>query len=75
MFSCFHFVLLISEIESQKRSKLKNEPFPDSVETLKWRISKYKEYIEINVKNTHYINCTNEIKNVFNEIIKIINED
>lgn len=71
----FHFVLLISESESQKRSKLKNEPFPDSPETLKWRISKYEEYIKMNVENTYYINCAYEIKYVFNQIIKIINED
>ena len=71
----FHFVLLISESESQKRSKLKNEPFPDSPETLKWRISKYEEYIKMNVENTYYINCVYEIKYIFNQIIKIINED
>jgi len=70
----YHFILLISATESQNRSKLKNEPFPDSIETLKWRISRYNEYIKLNVKNTYEINCDYEINYVFNKIIKIINK-
>lgn len=40
------FLLLVPVEESQRRSKLKNEPFPDSPETLAWRLDEYKRLAE-----------------------------
>jgi dTMP kinase len=37
------FLLLVHPNESARRSKLKNEPFPDSPETLVWRYAGYQE--------------------------------
>lgn len=38
------FLLLISVEESQRRSKLKNEPFPDSAEVLATRLAAYRDW-------------------------------
>lgn len=62
-----HFVLLIPKEESQRRSILKNEPFPDSAEVLDKRIKLYKKLIKDSKKYIH-INCMNEIKEVYREI-------
>lgn len=62
-----HFVLLIPREESQRRSILKNEPFPDSAEVIDQRINFYKELIKGSKKYIH-INCMNEIKEVYGEI-------
>lgn len=40
-----HFVLTIPVEESLRRSKLKDEPFPDSEETLKNRLNDYLKFI------------------------------
>lgn len=37
------FLLLVPPEESARRGKLKNEPFPDSPETLAWRYTGYQE--------------------------------
>lgn len=38
------FLLMVPPEESVRRGKLKNEPFPDSPDTLEWR---YKRYLEL----------------------------
>jgi len=43
-----HFVITISIEESTKRSKLKNEPFPDSIEVLRKRLNQYLKFISNN---------------------------
>lgn len=43
-----HFVITISIEESIKRSKLKNEPFPDSIEVLRKRLNQYLKFISNN---------------------------
>lgn len=42
-----HFLFLISVEESLKRSKQKNEPFPDDQETLEKRLSAYENFLKI----------------------------
>ena len=41
-----HYVALITVEESQRRSTIKGEPFPDTEETLKNRLSFYQEYLK-----------------------------
>lgn len=67
----YHFVLTISVEESQKRSKLKNEPFPDSPEVLNYRLNKYLDYC-VNNKNVHHIECNKSIEAVKKEIYTFI---
>lgn len=62
-----HYVLLIPVEESQRRSVLKNEPFPDSAEVLISRIDFYKSLIQASSKYV-YIDCMNKIDIVFNQI-------
>lgn len=40
------FLLIVPVEESQRRSQLKCEPFPDSPETLSWRLDKYRRLAE-----------------------------
>ncbi len=47
-----YFVLTVSLNESQKRSKMKNEPFPDSRETLEKRLEFYLNFVK---KSDSYI--------------------
>ena len=42
----FRFLLIVPPAESARRSILKNEPFPDSLETLEWRYARYQELAE-----------------------------
>ncbi len=62
-----HFLLLIPVEESLRRSKLKNEPFPDSPETLQSRLDMYKDYLN---KKSHFveINCLGTPNEVSQEI-------
>jgi thymidylate kinase len=64
-----HFVITIPVIESQYRSKLKNEPFPDSKEVLESRLKKYLKYVSTN-KNVIHIDGTVKIENIHFEIVK-----
>ena len=63
-----HFVLTISVEESQRRSKLKDEPFPDSIETLKFRLNDYLNYSKKN-KFVMPINCDQSIESIHQIII------
>lgn len=64
-----HFVLTISVKESLIRSKLKNEPFPDSEETLKFRLSEYLNFINNN-REVISINCNQSIETIHQDILK-----
>jgi thymidylate kinase len=63
-----HFILTISVKESQYRSTLKDEPFPDSKETLKFRLDEYLKY-GYNNKFVVEINCEKSIELIHQQII------
>ena len=63
-----HFILTISVKESQYRSTLKDEPFPDSKETLKFRFDEYFKYVNNN-KFVVEINCEKSIELIHKQII------
>lgn len=62
-----HFILTVSVAESQKRSRLKNEPFPDSEDVLSFRLKQYQAYSKLN-RNCFHIDCERPIEEVENEI-------
>ena len=66
-----HFILTISVKESQYRSTLKNEPFPDSKETLKFRLDEYLKYGNNN-KFVVEINCEKSIELIHQQIINCL---
>lgn len=63
-----HFVLTIPVEESLRRSKLKEEPFPDSEETLKTRLDDYLKYVSKS-SNAIHINGNKSINDIHNFII------
>ena len=63
-----HFVLTISTKESQYRSKLKNEPFPDSYETLEFRLDEYLKFGSTH-KVVVQIDCERRIELIHQEIL------
>ena len=63
-----HFVLTISVKESHLRSKLKNEPFPDNEETLKFRLTEYLNFINNN-KEVISIDCDQSIESIHKDIL------
>ena len=64
------FLLLIPVDESQRRSQLKNEPFPDSAETLAKRLNHYQGFRETD-PNWHIIDGTQSISVIAMEIQSI----
>lgn len=66
-----HFVLTIPVKESQRRSKLKNEPFPDSDDILEYRLNRYLEYCSQN-SYMHHIDGTRPVEVVEKEIINLL---
>lgn len=64
------FLLLIPVDESQRRSQLKNEPFPDSAETLAKRLKHYQGFRETD-PSWHTIDGTQSISDVAIEIRSI----
>ena len=66
-----HFILTISVKESQYRSTLKNEPFPDSKETLKFRLDEYLKYGNNN-KFVVEINCEKSKELIHQQIINCL---
>ena len=56
------FLFTLSVEDSMQRSKLKNEPFPDSKDTLKNRIAIYESSILFNGKNWRRINGLDSIE-------------
>lgn len=63
------FLLLIPVEESLRRNKLKNEPFPDSRETLAKRLNFYRQFGAEN--NWQTLNCLNLPKQIHQQIIQI----
>jgi len=63
-----HFVLTISVQESQLRSKLKHEPFPDSYETLEFRLAEYLKYCSTN-REVVQIDCEKRMDLIQREIL------
>jgi len=57
-----HLVLTISVNESIRRSKIKNEPFPDDESYLKKRLDHYLSYSQ--KKNLNVVDCTNDIESI-----------
>jgi len=66
-----HFVLTIPVEESLRRSKLKEEPFPDSEETLKTRLNDYLIFVNQN-SNVIHINGAKKINDIHNFILEQI---
>ena len=66
-----HYIALISVKESQKRSKQKGEPFPDTAETLVNRLLYYEKYIKLS--NGIYINGLEKKLEIHNRIVRDIN--
>ena len=64
-----HFLLLISVKESMKRSLLKDEPFPDTMDTLKKRLSLYELFSKEN-KYLHTIWCNKSVNVITKQIIE-----
>ena len=62
------FCLWIDPNLSLARSKLKDEPFPDDVKTLKSRLLLYKNHYFISTNKYHKIECNGSINEIFNEI-------
>ncbi len=60
------FLLLIPTEESLRRSKQKDEPFPDSEETLKKRLKYYKELSS--TVNWKILDCMRPVEEISNEI-------
>jgi len=67
-----HFVITIPVSESQVRSKLKNEPFPDSKEVLESRLKDYMKYVASDKKVIH-LDGTNKIDAIHSIIVKELN--
>lgn len=60
------FLLLIPVEESLRRSKMKNEPFPDSKEVLQKRLALYKELSSSH--DWHVLDCMQPIKTINDDI-------
>jgi thymidylate kinase len=68
-----HFVLTVPISISQQRSILKNEPFPDSKETLQARLAEYLTYVSLN-KNAVHVDGSLPIDKVWDFILKELNK-
>lgn len=64
------FMLLIPVEESLRRSKLKDEPFPDSEETLRRRLEFYQDFAQQG--RGRVIDCTRTIDEIAAEISSVI---
>lgn len=62
------FLLFVLPEESARRSILKNEPFPDSPDTLEWRYARYQEFVATG--NWQAIDCQVSIEAVHNQILE-----
>jgi len=61
------FLLIIPVEESLRRSRQKNEPFPDSEDVLQRRLALYKELSSFN--NWHVLDCLQPVEIVRDEIM------
>lgn len=67
-----YFIATIPVEESMRRSKLKNEPFPDSKEVLEKRLAIYDEFVQVTSYAVH-INGMNSIEKIHAQILKELN--
>ena len=67
-----YFIATIPVGESMRRSKLKNEPFPDSKEVLEKRLAIYDEFVQ-RTSYTVHINGINSIEEIHAQILKELN--
>ena len=58
-----HFLLMITPKESVKRSILKNEPFPDTLDTLNFRYEKY-DNLSLQADKIIRVDCSAEVEEV-----------
>ncbi|MES9902892.1 MAG: hypothetical protein ABW168_09430 [Sedimenticola sp.] len=63
----YAFILFIPVEESLRRSKLKDEPFPDSEEVLRQRLEYYTNFMSLN-GNLREIDCTRPLDTIADEI-------
>ena len=68
----YSFLLYVPVEVSQHRSTLKNEPFPDSYETLVFRLEKYLDELEFSTEQYLKIECTKSIEVVHAQIIEFL---
>lgn len=66
------FLLWVPVQISQERSILKNEPFPDSVETLEYRLDCYLDPNRFSADQYSRIKCTSTINEISHELINLI---
>jgi thymidylate kinase len=59
----FHFLLMITPKESVTRSIIKNEPFPDTLETLNFRYEKY-DNLSLHADKIIRVDCSAEVEEV-----------
>lgn len=67
-----YFIATIPVDESMRRSKLKNEPFPDSKEALEKRLTIYDEFVQ-SASYTVHIDGMNSIEEIHAQILKELN--
>lgn len=66
------FLLWVPIQISQERSTLKNEPFPDSLETLEYRLEAYLDTNRFPADQYKLIKCTSKIDEISQSIMKSI---
>lgn len=68
------FLLYISPVESFKRSKLKDEPFPDNMETLEARSSFYLNKFFFPSEVYFFLNCDEDLNLIHMKIIDYLDQ-
>ena len=68
----FQFLLYVPVHISEKRSKLKGEPFPDSPETLEFRLSNYLDGDRFPSSQYTKIECTQSLEAIHQQIVYTI---
>lgn len=66
------FLLFVDAETSQERSRQKNDPFPDSIETLQWRLKRYLEMDLTVGGRILQIDCRREIDTIQTLILQTI---
>lgn len=67
-----YFIATIPVQESMRRSKLKNEPFPDSKEVLEKRLAMYNDFLQKETFTVH-IDGTSSIEEIHNQVLRELN--
>ena len=65
----YAFLLTVPVDVSKYRSNLKNEPFPDTPETLEWRLNKYMDEASFPSTRFYKIDCQQSVEDIY-QIIK-----